>query len=155
MVEVRRRRPLEPHLGASAWVSQMQTPRVKHRPVGLLFPPAVLAVARDRMTQRRKVNTDLVRASGVEVTAQKGMGSLPFEDLVSRPRKPSAGDHRHALALGWMPADRTLQLTRVVFEAASDDGQVGPAQRAILQLRREIAVSDVRSEEHTSELQSR
>ena len=89
------------------------------------------------------MDADLVRATGVEVTAQQRMGSLPVDDLVARASKPTARDHGHALALARMTADRPLELSGLVSHAAAHDREIGPAQSAIAQLRRQRPVTAV------------
>ena len=89
-----------------------------------------------------------MRAAGVELTAQKRMGSLPFDDLVPRPREAAARDHRHAFALVRVPADGSFQLSGVVRDTAPDDGEVGPAQRAVLELRGKSSVAHIVPGDH-------
>ena len=82
-------------------------------------------------------------AAGVEVTAQKRMGSLPLDDLVARARESAARDHGHALALARVSPDRPLQLSGIVLQPAPDDGKIGPAERAIPELRRKGSVAHI------------
>ena len=124
-------------------MAQPQSPRVEHRSVETGLAPTVIGVARHRMTHRRQVDPDLVRAPGVEITAQKRMGSLPLDDPVARARIAAACDDCHALALPLMAADRPLQLARVVLHPAARDGEIRAAQRPVTQLRGECTVRDV------------
>ena len=62
------------------------------------------------MAERREVDPDLVRPAGVEVTAQKRMGSPPLDDRVARAGEAPALDDGHPLALLGMPANRALEL---------------------------------------------
>src|SRR5690242_15537218 len=95
------------------------------------------------MAHRGQVNADLVRSPGVEVTTQKRMGSLPLDDPVAGARVPAAGDDGHPLALAWVPADRSLQLARVVLHPAARDGEICTAQGPVSQLRGEGTVRAV------------
>src|SRR5712692_2641483 len=104
---------------------------------------AVLGIAGQRVTERREVHADLMGAAGIEVTAQECMRAALFDDLVTRARKAAAGNHRHALAILRMPADRALQLARVRCKATSRDGQVRPGQGPVAELRREGAMAGV------------
>src|SRR5438105_11068129 len=124
-------------------MAKPQSPCVKHRPPEALLLASVFDVAGRRAAERGEVDTDLVRSAGVEVTAQKGMGSLPLDDLVPRPCVAAAGDHRHALALSRMPANRTLELAGVVLDPALGDGEVSPAQRPVLELARKPPVAHI------------
>src|SRR3989440_10884170 len=122
---------------------QPETPGVEHRTVEAWFPAPVICVARHGVAERGEMDADLVGAPGVQVTAHERMGSLALDDLVAGPREPAAGDDGHALALFGMAPDGSLELTRVLLDTAGDYGQVGAAQRTILQLGRQRPVARV------------
>src|SRR4029077_18046055 len=144
VVEVGRRRGLEGHLLVGPWMPQAEPPGVKHRPRRLARPAsAVLGITGQRVTERREMNADLMRASGLEVTAQECMRAAPLDDLISGARKPAAGDDRHSLAILRVTADGAFELTRIRLEAAASDRQVCAAQRAVAELRRKGAMAGI------------
>src|SRR5207253_10816619 len=104
-----------------------QTPGVQHRTPRDSIAAPVLGIARGGIAERGEMDADLVRATGVEVTAQQRMASLPVDDLVAGASKPTARDHGHALALARMTADRPLELSGLVSHAAAHDREIGPA----------------------------
>ena len=117
---------------------------MEHRPVGFTGPaPSVFRITSDRMAERRQVDADLMRATGVEVTAQECMRAPFFDHLVPRARKPSALDHRHALAIPGVAADRAFELAGVRLHGTPNDGQIRAAQAAVFQLRGQGAMRDV------------
>ncbi len=116
---------------------------MKHRAFSAGFAATIVGVAGHRMAQRRQVNANLVRAARVEVTAQKRMGSSPFDDLVARPRESTSRNHRHPFALSRVAADRPFQHARVGLDAAPHDGKVGATQSAVAQLRGQHAMGDI------------
>src|SRR5438046_9747422 len=124
-------------------MAKPQSPCMKHRPPEALLLASGCDVAGHRVAERGEVDTDLVRSAGVEVTAQKGMGPLPLDDLVPRPCVTAAGDHRHALALSRMPSNRTLELAGIVLDPALGDGEVSPAQGPVLELARTPPVGHI------------
>ena len=95
------------------------------------------------MAERREVDADLVGAPGVEVTAQECMRAPLFDHLVPRARKPPAFDHRHALAILRMAADRALQLSRSRLDLSTHDREVSAAEGPIAELRAQVAVAGV------------
>src|SRR5207244_10124913 len=103
-------------------MTQTQAPRVQHRPFGLARPStSILRIARNRMAERREMDANLVRAPGVQITAQECMRAALFDHLVARARKPPAFDHRHALAILRMAADRPFQLSRSRLDRSTHD----------------------------------
>src|SRR5437868_10979523 len=122
---------------------QPETPGVEHGTFEARLPAAVLGVARHGVTERGEMDPDLMGSPGVEVTAQKRMGSLALDDLVPRPREPAARDDGHALALFRMAPNGSLELAGVVLDPAGDYGQVGTAERTVLQLGRQRPVARV------------
>src|SRR6266536_2615904 len=134
-LEVGRRRSLEAHLLPGPGMAQAKPPGVEHRPRWLkcaLRAPGVRGVPGHGVPERGEVDADLMGAAGVEVTAQKRMSSLTFDDLIARAREAAARDHCHSLALLWVTADRPFELSRVVLHAALHDREVRPAERAVL-----------------------
>jgi len=129
-------------------MSQAEPPGVQHRPSDILFLASVLGVPGNRVTERGQVNADLVRAACIELTAQKRMGSLPLDDLVARSGEAPARDHRHPFALSRMAADRTLEVARVVIDPSPDDGEISPAQRAVLELSGKVAMAHIVARDH-------
>ncbi len=106
-------------------MTKSKSPGVQHRAIRFARPaPAIFRVAGERMTERRKVHADLVRAPGVEITAQECMRAAFLNDFVSRSRKPSSGDDRHSLAIFRVAADRAFQLAGVGLETSASDRQV-------------------------------
>ena len=108
----------------------------------------VLGVPRHGVSERGEVDPDLVGAASVEVTAQKRMGSLSLDDLVTGPREAAARDYGHPLALLRVTADRPFELSRVVLHAALHDREVRPAERAVLELGRQRPVALVIARDH-------
>ena len=124
-------------------MSEPQPRRVKHRARGKRLAAAIVHVAGHRVSESGEVDTDLMRAPGVEVTAQKGMGSFAFEDGVPSARETTARDHGHPLSLPRMASDRAFELARVGLHLAARDGDIRAAERAVAELRRESAVRGV------------
>src|SRR5256885_1516614 len=106
-------------------------------------PPAVVGIAGHRMAERGEVNADLVGAPGVEVTAHECISTFSLNDLVAGAGESAALDHGHPLALLRMPADRSLELTRICLDDSTDDRQVRAAERAVAELRGERAMRPV------------
>src|SRR5207249_8355029 len=116
-------------------------PGVEHRPVDARLARAVLRISRERVVERREMDPDLVGAAGVEITAQKRMGSLSLNDLVTGPREAAAGDHRHPFSFLGVTADRPFQLSRFVLHGALHDREVRAAERAVLELGSQRSVA--------------
>src|ERR1700704_6260691 len=148
LVEVRWRRCLEAHLGARAWVYEAQSRRVKHRPRRIIVFAPIFHVARYRMSQGREVHSDLMRAAGVEITAQESMPGSPFDHLIARAREAASADHRHPLPFLRIAPDRPLELSRLILHATAHDGQVGAAERAVLKLSRKGSMAYVVARDH-------
>src|SRR2546422_1643337 len=89
------------------------------------------------------MHADLMRAPGVEVTAQECMCAALLDDRVPSARIPTACHHRHALAIFRVATYRAFELARVGVEAPARDRQVGAAQRPIAQLRAQGVVAGV------------
>src|SRR3546814_1816536 len=69
------------------------------------------------------------------------------------PHAAVLGQHHQAAGLG-IERHQRRQAMEVALQQAHAGGIVGPARPGLHQLRRRLAATDRRSEEHTSELQS-
>src|SRR5450759_5296567 len=100
------------------------------------------------MAQRGQVHADLVRAAGVEITAQESMAATPAGHLVASPGEAAAADDGHPFALLWVSSDRPLELSSVIPNAPAHDRHVRAAERAVLQLRCQCPVAPVVARDH-------
>ena len=75
-----------------------------------LAPPAsaVSIVPDDRMPDLREMNTDLMRASRIEMRPEQIGGIEAREPGQIRPGRPSSTDDCHALSVSRVAGDRTL-----------------------------------------------
>src|SRR5207247_9069445 len=140
---------VEADLGLGARMAQAQPPRVEHRtlrPVGLAS--SVLDIPRQRMAERREVDANLMRPPGVEVTAQESMPAPSLDHLVTGARETAALHHRHAQPVLGVAADRTFQLAGRGLETPERDGEIGAAERSVLELGRKSSVARIVSGDH-------
>lgn len=122
---------------------EAQTPRVEHRPRNSFLASSVFHIARNGISVRGQVHTNLVSPPGVEFTAHESMPGSSIRHLVSRPREPAAADDGHSFPICRITSYGTFELTRVVPDQSPDDGHVCPAKRTVLQLRGECSVAQV------------
>src|SRR5437762_2823958 len=117
-------------------MTEAQAPGMQHRPWRLAWlATAVLDIARQRVSKRGEMYADLVRAPGVQVTAQECMRAPSLEHCVPGASETPCSHHGHALAIPRMPADWTLELSGLRFDDPAHYRLVGAAQRPIAQLR--------------------
>src|SRR5258708_7628549 len=79
----------------------------------------------------------------VEVTAQESMAAATLDLLIAGARVTSAAHHCHPLALLGVAPDGSLELPRIVLDESPHDRHVGPAERAVFELRRKCSMARI------------
>src|SRR5258708_7666165 len=79
----------------------------------------------------------------VEVTAQESMAAATLDHLVAGARVTTAAHHCHPLALLGVAPDGSLELPRIVLDQSPHDRHVGPAERAVFELRRKCSMARI------------
>ena len=101
------------------------------------LPSAVRRIADQRMAERRQVDADLVRASGLEATGEQRRDAEALEHVVVRARGLAGRDDRHRRALRRMAADRRVD-GAAAREVADRERHVLAPDGARLQLAHEV-----------------
>ena len=108
---------------------------------------AVGGIADERMSQRREVHADLVRAPGLEAASQEGGKGETLDDLVMRHRLASARHHGHARAAARVPAD-PRRYRAVTRHPPVHEREVLALHGACGDLAREIGLRRERARDH-------
>src|SRR5260370_12308102 len=71
------------------------------------------------------------------------MAAATFDHLIAGARLTTAAHHCHPLALLGVAPDGSLELPRIVLDQSPHDRHVGPAERAVFELRRKCSMARI------------
>ena len=86
--------------------------------------PAVRVVPHDRMTDRREVDTNLMRTTRVQVCAQQIRRVEPSEPHEVRPCSSPSTDDRHALSVSRVTRDGTIDRQAILIDVSPGENRV-------------------------------
>ena len=126
------------HQSELARVERLAGEIIQPRPK--LFPPLIRTVPHQRMPQMRKMNPDLMGASGLEAAFHQRRVVETLKNLVVRPRVAPPIHHRHPGTVVRMAADRRIH-GALLWRLAAHHREVNPLDRSALQLTHQIRLS--------------
>src|SRR5690348_15733608 len=105
--------------------------------------PTIRVVADDRMSDRREVHANLMRAPGMEVRPQQISRVEARQPGEVRPRRPSLTDDRHALSVSRVARDRLLDREAILVEVPPRKRRIATDDAPCLELSAQYAMRPI------------